>query len=140
MKTNTATAQAEPIVRNAARQMLTPRTAECLVCYVDRHIEQYGCDNTHRFTEQYRAASAPRHTALVKRLSRMGACCCDCEIFLNAYRPRWNLWTADHWVSTADGGEEFVECSPPASMPPCAGVPRGSVTPCVNWERAYRQY
>src|SRR5690606_18557138 len=79
METTTAITQAESIVRTAASQAPTPGAAECLVCYVDRLLEQHGCDNTHRFTEQYRIASAPRHTALVKRLARMGACCCDCE-------------------------------------------------------------
>ena len=137
METNTAITQAESIVRTAASQVLTPGAAECLVCYVDRLLEQHGCDNTHRFTEQYRAASAPRHTALVKRLARMGACCCDCEIFLNAYRPAWNLWTPDRRVEAPDGFVEFIESSPPASMPPCAGVPRGSVKPCEHWERIW---
>lgn len=136
METNTPSAEAENIVRLAARTILTPDVGECLVCYVDRQLRAFGCDGTHRFAQQYRDASAPRSTALVKRLARVGACCCDCEIFLNACEPAFALWTEDRWVDDPEQGEVFVESQPPAVMPACTGVPRGAVDPCRNWARA----
>ena len=138
MEPSTTSAEAERIVREAAQTLMTPVAGECLVCFVDRQLRSFGCDNSHRFTLRYRDASAPRATAVVKRLSRLGACCCDCEIFLNAYEPALPLWSPDTWVEYADGGEYCIEGEPPEVMPPCAGVRRGSVTPCQNWWRLRR--
>ncbi|MGO1399116.1 MAG: DUF2695 domain-containing protein [Brevibacterium yomogidense] len=138
MKANTKSAEAERIVRDAALALMTPEMGECLVCFVDRQLRSFGCDNTHRFTLQYRDASAPRATAIVKRLSRLGACCCDCEIFLNAYEPAFALWSRDRWVEDAQGEATCLEGGPPDVMPPCAGVRRGAVNPCGNWERPLR--
>lgn len=135
MEANTPSAEAENIVRQAALTIMTPDVGECLVCYVDRQLRGFGCDGTHRFAAQYRDASAPRSTALLKRLGRAGACCCDCEIFLNACEPSFSLWSSDQWIEDPEWGEVFVEAEPPAVMPACAGVRRGAVTPCRNWEQ-----
>jgi hypothetical protein len=63
----------------------------------------------------------------------MGACCCDCELFLNAYQPR-NRPSSQYW-DDEDENEAKAVLEP---LPPCAGVRRGSVTPCANWARIYR--
>jgi Protein of unknown function (DUF2695) len=87
-----------------------PRERECLRCYLIRMLAQFGCDNTHRWTERWRDLRAPRATALVQRLAKRGACCCDCEVILNVY-------------------PDYPETGDPVS---CAGVSRaGSTRPCT---------
>lgn len=129
--------EAETIVREATVALFTPRAGECLVCFVYRQLTQFDCDNTHRFAISFRDQTAPRATALISRLSSMGACCCDCEMFLNAYQPAMQPWPSGRWETASDGLEVWVE-APPSPMPPCRGVHRGSTRPCRNWERIRR--
>jgi hypothetical protein len=76
---------------------------------------------------------APRATALRDRLSGIGACCCDCEIFLNGYL----LDPALGYDSSGD--VEVGEDAPSLNeLPACCGVRRGSVQPCRNWVRLRR--
>ncbi len=110
------TQEAEQILHDAATELMTPKADECLTCYVDRQVGEFGCDGTHRFAESYRDQVAPRATALIGRLINMGACCCECEMFLNAYKPD----------------------KKPSIMLSCAGVRRGSTQPCSNWKRISR--
>lgn len=105
--------EAEYIVQSLAEELLEPRGGECLLCYVADQLDEFGCDGTHRFSQRYQERVAPRATALLRRLGRRGAYC-DCEIFLNAF--------------DACGGE-------PETLPPCAGVRRGSTQPCRLWWR-----
>jgi hypothetical protein len=102
--------EAETHVRVLAAELTRVREGECLCCYVARQLDEHGCDGRHGHSVRYRDAVAPRATALLERLSRLGACCCDCELFMNGYQPH-------------------------EQPPPCAGVRRGSVRPCTNWVR-----
>jgi len=118
---------AEGFLRAAARDLLSPRAGECLVCFVARQLQDFGCDGSQRFTRMFRDRAAPRATALFARLARMGARCCDCEIFLNAYalgRPQGAGGPA--W--------ELFEDGDPPDLPPCHGVRRGSTQACGVWE------
>lgn len=96
-------------------------------------LDEFSCDGTHRHAFRYRDGTAPRATALRERLRRIGACCCDCEMFLNAYvlRADWERRMAGDLADGEDGAEP---------VPPCQGVRRGSVRPCGNWllVRPYR--
>lgn len=136
------------IVDAASSRILTPRAGECLVCYVFRQLGEFGCDGTHRFALTFRDRTAPRATALMERLGSMGACCCDCEIFNNAY-----AFSSRPWVTGAAYGEvigtgfevqepvgqpaEFGIKEPPAKIVYlcCQFVRRGSTQPCANWTR-----
>jgi hypothetical protein len=92
-----------------------------------RELANHGrCANTHRHALAYRDQVAPRHTAQEKRLSRIGACCCDCELFLYAYEPDRRLWTPEREEET-ESCTIVIEVEPPAEMPACVGVRRGSV-------------
>jgi hypothetical protein len=113
-------------LRSLSAELTSPRARECLVCYLYRMLD-FGCRG-HAFTERYRAEAAPRATALVRRLSRMGACCCECEVFLNAYQPN-----PRHVPVDEDG--EFVM----VPVPECHGVRRGSAQPCCLWLRITRR-
>jgi hypothetical protein len=114
--------EAEGLVRRLATELTRVREGECLCCYVARQLDDYPCDGTHRHAIRFRDATAPRATALRRRLGRLGACCCDCELFVNGYELHPRLWAADHGVD-------------PPPLPPCAGVRRGTVRPCSNWVR-----
>jgi hypothetical protein len=116
--------ETERFVRLLAAQLTRPRNKECLCCYVARLLDEYPCDGSLRHAYRYRDAVAPRATALGDRLSRVGGWC-DCEIFLNGYRPRA--------VLPDDDAESGV-----IALPPCQGVRRGSVQPCGNWTRIRR--
>lgn len=86
-----------------------PDERECLRCYLLRMIYEFGCDGTHRWTIRWRDARAPGARGLVRRLQRLGACCCDCEVLLNVY-------------------PDYPETD---MLLPCAGQPQpGSCAPC----------
>jgi hypothetical protein len=119
--------QAVQLMRGMAQRLTQPRPGECVLCFVARMLDDFGCDNTLRFASSYRDQLAPRATGLERRLGNMGGFC-DCEIFLNAMTLAPQLRTYD-----ADGEEIAVE-RPPA----CAGVRRGSTQGCSNWVRVHR--
>lgn len=130
--------EAEQILKSVTAAVLAPAPRECLACFVNRQLEEFGCNHSHRFSVLFRDQRAPGATALHKRLSAMGACCCDCEIFMNAYEPAPNLWVTivdDPALPPARGGYYIKE---PETMPPCNGVRRGSAQPCSNWQRQRR--
>lgn len=127
MGNTTIEQQAEELVRAAARELTEPRAGECLLCFVARKLDDFGCDNTLRWAVRYRDLRAPRATALAERLGSVGGFC-DCEIFLNGYRTAAHLCEVDEW------GDR----TPPASRPACSGARRGSTRPCETWERQRR--
>lgn len=118
--------EVETFVRQLAEQVTAPAESECLCCYVWRMLGDFPCDGSHRHAFRYRDARAPRATALAERLSRVGACCCDCEIFMNGYTLR----AGDALLEQVDAGL--------APLPSCQGARRGSVQPCRNWTRLRR--
>ena len=59
---------AEQYVRVLARVLTSPRPHECLLCYVLRMLNEFGCDTSLRFAVTYRDQQAPRATALEVRL------------------------------------------------------------------------
>lgn len=138
METKNVIDTAQAIVQNAVAEMLTPRAGECLGCYVARHLDEFGCNGTHRFATMFRDRAAPRATALLTRLSRMGACCCDCEVFKNAYVLRRQFITPGFWFTDARGRTLWQEPTWPEQLPPCRQVRRSSTQPCEVWERRYR--
>ncbi len=117
---------AEGIVRSLAVRLTHPRAGECLLCFVARMLEDFGCDDTLRFARGYRDLRAPRASALEDRLGRMGGFC-DCEIFLNAMTLAPQLRRYDAY------GDE-LEAAPRS----CRGVRRGSTQGCANWVRRPR--
>lgn len=140
------------IVDAASSRILTPRSGECLVCYVFRQLGEFGCDGTHRFALTFRDRTAPRATALMERLGSMGACCCDCEMFNNAYTVSPRPWITGAPFGAAIGTgfesqepvdlrEKFGINEPPAKTVYlcCQFVRRGSTQPCANWSRMSRR-
>ena len=119
--------EAEALLRAASRELTEPRAAECLLCFVVRMLDDFGCDNTLRWAERYRDLRAPRATALAQRLGDVGGFC-DCEIFLNGYQMAAHLCDRDEW------GDLVA----PDPRPGCAGARRGSTKPCAAWERRRR--
>ncbi|WP_206445933.1 DUF2695 domain-containing protein [Agrococcus sp. KRD186] len=130
------TAEAEGYVRELAELWLAPHEQECLACYLDRVVAVFGCQGDLRFAGRFRDLTAPRATALERRLSDSGGCC-DCEVLTNAMQPAWHLWRPRHWV-LVDGLKSQVDAEPPKEMPPCTGVRRGSTQPCRNWHSMLR--
>ena len=124
--------QAEAFLRHLAEELTRPRERECLCCYVARLLDDFPCDGSHRHALRYRDAMAPRATALRDRLSRVGACCCDCELFLNGYLPHPSLWP-DRADEDDEDGLAIDQ------LPACTGVRRGSTQPCRNWVRIRRR-
>jgi hypothetical protein len=122
--------EAEGFLRELATDFTRPHPNECLCCYVGRMLDEFPCDGSHRHAFRYRDIMAPRATALAESLRRIGACCCDCELFLNGYRLR--TAPASYGYSIDDVAEPEPE---PEPLPPCNGVRRGSVRPCDNWVR-----
>lgn len=109
-------AATEEELRELAEAWTEPRAEECVLCYVARMLDAWGCDNTLRFAERFRQLRAPRASALLRRFGQAGGYC-DCEIFLNA----------------------FVAVDPfGTGLPTCQGVGQGSSQPCGSWTRRVR--
>ncbi|WP_210605197.1 DUF2695 domain-containing protein [Brevibacterium oceani] len=151
MDKNTIDTDVRTIIDSASAAILAPRPGECLVCYVNRQLSEFGCNGTHRFAESFRDRTAPRATAMLERLSRMGACCCDCEMFLNAFvlvdRPWITSMPFGELIGTRLGSEDLDELRERfgISEPPsttlylcCRLVRRGSTQACGNWTRLRR--
>jgi Protein of unknown function (DUF2695) len=138
--------EAEGLLRRAATEVSCPRAGECLCCYVARMLDEFPCDGSHRHAIRYRDAMAPRATALAKRLGQLGACCCDCELFLNGYQLRASLveYRIEDGDDDADEDDDDYfddddSADPrPVVLPGCRGVRRGSLRPCDNWLRIRR--
>ncbi len=107
-------------LRTVADALTTPLPVECVLCYVWRMLDAFGCNATLRWVRQWRDARAPRATALERRLGRQGGFC-DCEVFLNAWVP-----------AGSPAGSDWTTPAVPA-VGLCAGVRRGSAQPCRRW-------
>ena len=139
MREPTIDAEVETWLREVAAGMTEPGPRECLMCFVRRMLEDFGCDNRLRFAPRFRDLRAPRAVGLERRLGERGAFC-DCEMFLNGWSSARHLWTPEQQVEH-DGWVEVVqEAEPPATMPPCDGVRLGSTQPCGHWERRRRDW
>lgn len=100
---------AESLVGELSEVLTAPGDRECLLCYLVRMVEEFGCDNHLRWAGHWRDRNAPRATALADRLSARGGFC-DCEVLMNVY-------------------PDLLPDEGP--LPPCAGVSRrGSTKPC----------
>ena len=117
----------ETSLRGLSRELTTPKAGECLVCYVLRMLEQFGCRGL-TWATRFRDLQALRATALQARLAQRGAFC-DCEILLNAYEMHPSFFSYDQLA------DEYVA---PDTRPSCGQVRRGSVQPCRIWQRPSR--
>ncbi len=104
-----------------------PAPGECLVCFLERMVSAYGCNNRLLFAQLWRDRMAPRATALERRLGAKGGYC-DCEVLMNAYVRR------DDYLRELAGDYD----APADDVPPCLGVSRGSSQPCGHWIRRPR--
>jgi hypothetical protein len=129
MSDTTIDQEAEALLRAASSLLTDPREGECLLCFVARMLDDFGCDTTLRWSLRFRDARAPRATALAARLGDVGGFC-DCEIFLNGYRVAEALGDVD------ESGDRIGLAAPPD----CAGARRGSTRPCGAWERRRRAW
>lgn len=120
-------ANLERELQTLTEDLTSPRSHECLVCYVYRMLD-FGCDGEQRWVRRYQDVRAPRATALSERLMRQGGFC-DCEVLLNVFaaNPAFIRWD--------EFGDPVVE-----RKPPCQGVRAGSAQPCLLWveRRRYR--
>lgn len=74
---NDFVADLEQELRGIAEQLVEPHPSECLLCFMARVVDEFGCDNTLRWAARFRDRRAPRATALEKRLGDVGGFC-DC--------------------------------------------------------------
>ena len=151
MDKNTIDNDVRTIIDEETARVFAPRPGECLACYVFRQLGEFGCNGTHRFAEGFRDRTAPRATALLARLSSMGACCCDCEMFLNAFTFAAKPWITSmpfgEVIGTPFASEEAIDMrerfgidEPPSTKLYlcCRLVRRGSTQACGNWARIRR--
>lgn len=110
--------EAERYLRQLSAKWVRPEQGECLTCFVNRMLTQFGCDGTLRFALFYRDKRAPRAASLEQALAGAGGYC-DCEILMNAVEP-------------AEGADRFGDDAPTV-MPACSEVSAGSTRPCANW-------
>ncbi|WP_166971138.1 DUF2695 domain-containing protein [Brevibacterium atlanticum] len=149
MDKNTIDTDIRTIIDTASDRILAPRPGECLVCYVHRQLSEFGCNGTRRFALTFRDQTAPRATALLDRLSSLGACCCDGQIILDAFTLGPHPWILDPGPFAEALGtpirivdvdenmriEDIDETQMTVKYLCCKIVRRGSTQPCGNWVR-----
>ena len=121
--------EAEWFVTDLAGTLTEPDGSECLLCYVIRMLQSFGCDTTLRWATRWRDIRLPRATGLERRLGARGGFC-DCEVF-------WNGWDLRPDLQVLDEGKAEPEW--PEQLPGCAGVDRRSSQPCALWEPRRRR-
>jgi len=114
-----STTDLEQRLARTARALTDPAHAECVLCYVERMLDAFGCDATLRWARTWRDRRLPRATGLERRLEARGGFC-DCEVLLNG------------WTLRPDRREPGEDGAP--GRPACAGVSARSSQPCANWE------
>lgn len=118
-------------LQQLSQRWTTPRTRECLYCFVYRLLE-FGCHGL-TYVRRYRALRAPRATALERRLGSRGGFC-DCEIFLNAVAPHPSVMVPPPPpVRDPDGFVFEEDWRWPDPFPDCLGVRAGSTAMCELW-------
>ncbi|RPF28408.1 DUF2695 domain-containing protein [Georgenia muralis] len=110
-----------------AQGLTEPGPGECLQCFTNRMLVEFGCDCSLRWARRWREVRAPRAYRLLERLGRRGAYC-DCEIFLNG----WDV-TVEPVVDPVTGESRW-----PAEVDGCRGVRTGSTLPCSLWTERRR--
>ena len=75
---------AEDHVREVSENLTRPRSPECLLCYLNRMVHEFGCDGTLRWSKHWGDLQRPKRFSR-KRLERGGGFC-DCEVILNVFR------------------------------------------------------
>ncbi len=102
-----------------------PQDRECLVCFVARLVEEFGCDSSLLWARRFRDLRSPSATSLEQRyVERLVVC--DCLVVSEAHQPVRELMVRD--VHTD-------ELEWPARLPPCAGVRRTNTRACAHWDR-----
>ncbi|GAA1639553.1 DUF2695 domain-containing protein [Georgenia ruanii] len=105
-----------------AESLTAPRLGECLMCFANRMVAEFGCDHTLRWSRRYQQLQAPQAYGLRRRLLSQGICC-DCDIFARGW---------DVTVATVVDRGTGQECWPP-EVTGCRRVRRGSTRPCTLW-------
>jgi len=74
----------EAELQELSEEVTAPRPRECLACYLDRMLRQFGCAG-HRFTRRWaRGRARGTEDGLVRWAVASGGCCCDCEVAINS--------------------------------------------------------
>lgn len=107
-----------------AQDLTAPGPHECVLCYVNRMLVQFGCDTSLRWTKRWRELQAPRATRLERRVGRDGSFC-DCELFTNG----WDV-TVPVLHDPVTGEDRW-----PDDVHGCRGVRSGTTQPCTLWSR-----
>jgi len=115
----------EEYLRRVAHEVTAPYPDECVLCFAARMLDDHGCDHSLRWVRRFRDLRSPRATALERRMEDVGGSC-DCEVFLNGFRPARHVLVRDLHTDELEAPEPF---------PPCAGVRLTDSRPCTHWER-----
>ena len=103
-------------------ELTGPAPGECVLCYLARMLDGFGCDTTLRWVRRWRDLVRPGLRAFERRFEARGGFC-DCEVF-------WNAWTIRDDLCVLD---EHGDLGWPAEPPRCAGLGPRSARPCANW-------
>lgn len=77
---------AERLVCEAAGRLTSSDGEDCLACYLERMVQQHGCDGTLRWTEHWQSGRPGRVEDLRAWVRARGGFC-DCEVLTNALGP-----------------------------------------------------
>jgi hypothetical protein len=79
--------ESERLLHEAGAALTDPLPDECLLHYLLRMLEQFGCAG-HRFTERWARGRRVRGRPVMQWAVETGGCCCDCEVVLNSLGRR----------------------------------------------------
>lgn len=136
---------AERLVGEAAGRLTSPDGEDCLACYLERMVEQHGCDGTLRWTEHWQAGRPGRVEDLRAWVQARGGYC-DCEVLTNALGPDPLVddddpddddpddgWEDDGWLENPGFGGPGVQRRGPGTRGGGRAGPGGAGRPW--WDR-----
>lgn len=118
---------AESFTAELAARLLAFGDEECLLCYTNRMVDEFGCTGRLRFAVRWLEHHRHSRPDVVSDLRADGALC-DCSLLLTVWTLREHLL---EWSTVMDCPDW------PTVTPPCAGAPPGHA--CSNWRRLTRR-
>ena len=116
----TSTSEPSASCSITSRIVARPRGDECLMCYLLRVVEAFGCDTTLRWSKRWIRHQRTVHRRvgrLSSELRRRGGFC-DCEVLMNVYGYRLPE-TPDRSRAPTPGSDG--DAPPDCGLPTCAG-------------------
>lgn len=81
----TSTFDPEKYAAELAQRWTGAHPGECLYCYLNRVMAEFGCHGSHEWTRRWCEAQVDPTGWVLPWVQRNGGLCCDCEVLPNVF-------------------------------------------------------